>query len=324
MTIPFGRRTFLGGAAAAGALLGRGGVAAGGPAPPVSPVPPGSSTMPAITPRAEWGGDLAPTGPLLPEEDVRFLLVHHTVDANTYAQGDVPGLLRAIYGFHTGDKGWSDVAYNFFIDRYGGIWEGRTGSLDGPVQVDATGGSQGFAQLCCLIGDHQVEAPTPEAVASLVEMLAWLGERHQIDTSVGAMTQFVSRGSNRWPAGTTVDARTISGHRDMSQTACPGDAAYALVAEELPSRATALRLEQAAAAAPSTTTSSSVPASTSTTVGSEAAAPTPPGSNTSTSSSDGDGGTDLVMLGAGTALVAGGLAALAALLRRRQQPPEAG
>jgi hypothetical protein len=33
---------------------------------------------------------------------------------------------------------------------------------------------------------------------------------------------FTSRGSNRWPAGATVKAATISGHRDTSQTACPG------------------------------------------------------------------------------------------------------
>lgn len=312
MTVPFGRRTFLGGAVAAGALLGRGGVAAGGPAPPAA------TPVPAITPRAEWGADLPAKGTLLPEEDVRFLLVHHTVDNNSYAPGDVPSMLRSIYGFHTGaDKGWPDVAYNFFIDRYGGIWEGRTGSIDGPVQVDATGGSQGFAQLCCLIGDHQVEAPTPEAVTSLVAMLAWLGERHQIDTSVGAMTQFVSRGSNLWPAGTTVDAKTISGHRDMSQTACPGDAAYALVEEQLPSQVTALRLEQAAAAAPTTTTSSSVSASSTTSVAAETAAPAP-------TTSSGGGDNDLLTLGIGTMLMGGGLAALAALLRRKQRPPEPG
>ena len=52
-------------------------------------------------------------------------------------------------------------------------------------------------------------------------------------TSPGATAQFVSRGSNRWPAGESVVATTVSGHRDMSMTACPGDAFYPFVHDGL-------------------------------------------------------------------------------------------
>ena len=71
----------------------------------------------AMQPRAAWGADLPPRGPL-PEEaagDVRFLLVHHTASANGYAQAEVPGLLRGFYGLHTGTKGWPDIAYNLSL-----------------------------------------------------------------------------------------------------------------------------------------------------------------------------------------------------------------
>ena len=197
-----------------------------------------------VRPRADWAGGLTPTGPLRQERsgDTRFLLVHHTASANDYDPGDVPGLLRGFYWFHTGpDRRWPDVAYNFFVDRYGTVWEGRTGSLTGPVMADATGGSQGFAQLCCFIGDHQVEAPTPAAQLSMTALLAALADTYAIDTAPGATTTFVSRGSNRWPAGTTVTTTTIAGHRDMSLTACPGDAAYRLVRDVFPAAVTALR-----------------------------------------------------------------------------------
>ena len=109
-----------------------------------------------VQPRSAWGADLMPKGPLAQEAagDVRFLLVHHTASSNSYAEAGVAGLLRGFYGFHTGEKGWPDIAYNFLVDRFGRVWEGRTGSLDAPVKVDATGGSQGFAQLACFIGDH--------------------------------------------------------------------------------------------------------------------------------------------------------------------------
>ncbi len=193
-----------------------------------------------MRPRADWARGLTPTGPLQQERpgDTRFLLVHHTASANGYDPGDVPGLLRGFYRFHTGpDRKWPDVAYNFFVDRYGTVWEGRTGSLAGPVMADATGGSQGFAQLCCFIGNHQVEAPTPEARTSMTALLAALADTYAIETAPGATTTFVSRGSNRWPAGTTVTTTTIAGHRDMSLTTCPGDTAYELVSSYVSTRA---------------------------------------------------------------------------------------
>ncbi len=222
-------------------------------------------TAPAIRPRADWGADLPPKGPLDSErpEDVRFLLVHHSVSVNDYPVQAVPEELRSFYRLHTApDKGWADIAYNFLIDRFGGIWEGRAGSVEAPVRGDATGGSQGFALLCCFIGDHRTVAPSAEAQASMVALLAWLAERYAIDPRPGATASFVSRGSNRWPAGASVTTTTIAGHRDMSKTACPGDAAYHLVRNDFPTRvAAALGLQ---VAAPASTTTATAAATTAT------------------------------------------------------------
>ena len=212
-------------------LGGLGTVAVAGLLGPIVPTPAGAQ-QPAIVPRSQWGPQLAPTGPIAAEPDVRFLLVHHTVNANTYAAGDVVGLLGAIYSFHTGpERGWPDIAYNFFVDRFGTVYEGRTGSLAGAVAGDASGGSQGFAQLCTFIGDHSSVPPSAAAQASMAGLLGFLGARHGLDLSPGATATFTSRGSNRHPAGASVTTPTISGHRDMSTTACPGDAAYAMVAD---------------------------------------------------------------------------------------------
>lgn len=205
-----------------------------------------------IRPRSAWDGGHGATGELVPEE-VRFLLVHHTAGPNEYEPYDVPALIRDAYRFHVGpSKGWPDIAYNFLIDRFGGVWEGRTGSLTGPVMADATGGSQGFAQLVCLLGDFTDEMPTDPALDSLTRTLRWLADRFSIDTTPGATTRFVSRGSNRWPAGREVVARTISGHRDMSATACPGDTFYPVVRDELQGRVDALRSVDAPSSSPPT------------------------------------------------------------------------
>lgn len=186
--------------------------------------------MPAILPRASWGAVLPPVGPVEVEApgDVRFLLVHHTASGNDYGQDDVAGLLQSFHRAHTSpEKGWPDIAYNFMVDRFGRTWEGRAGSIAGPVKGSATGGSQGFAQLCCFIGNHELAPPTPDAQAAMVALLGWLADRYGIN--VAGQTSFTSRGSNRFPAGTPVTTSTIAGHRDMSQTVCPGVFGYDLV-----------------------------------------------------------------------------------------------
>ena len=196
--------------------------------------------MPAIHRRLDWAdASMGPKG-ALEQEAPRFLVVHHTASGNDYPEDSVAAYLRRVFDLHTG-KGWPDVAYNFFVDRYGGCWEGRTGSLAGPVRADATGGSQGHAQLVCLIGNFEEARPTAAAVDALVELLAWLAERDGIDAAPGAMVEFVSRGSNRWPAGETVRTRTIAGHREMSQTLCPGGNLFALLEHDIPTRVAAAR-----------------------------------------------------------------------------------
>lgn len=208
----------------------------------------------AVRPRSDWAEGRAAKGPL-EVEDVRFLLVHHTLQPdNDYGQADVPRLIRGIFDYHTGsEKGWPDVAYNFFVDQFGGVWEGRTGSLSGPVAGSATGGNQGFSQLCCFLGDHTSTPPTAAATSSMLALLAMLADRYGVDTSPGASVQFVSRGSNKWPAGKSVRASTISVHSDMSSTECPGEACRSLVRAEFHQRVSALRSATTTQVAPSTT-----------------------------------------------------------------------
>ena len=204
-----------------------------------------------INPRDTWAGTRQPKGP--PEtEDVRFLIVHHSASWNGHSGEEAPAILRSFYDFHTGpERGWNDIAYNFLIDADGGVWEGRAGSLDGPVAGDATGGNQGHTQLVCVIGDFNEAHPSEAALSSLVTLLAWLADRYEISTSPGAVVTFTSRGSSRHAAGRRVTTPTITGHRTMSQTSCPGDHLDAYVVGSLMADVETLR------APPSTTTTTS-------------------------------------------------------------------
>ena len=218
----------LAGAVVGGSALLLTGGALGGPTASAAPAPspvPAVEVMPglSILPRDAWGADLPPKG-RIQREDPRFLLVHHTASPNNYRSAR--DVIRLTYRWHTSNdptKGWPDVAYQFFVGRDGDVWEGRAGALAGPVMASATGGSQGWAQLVCLLGDFTSVQPSPAAIDSLVKVLAWLGIRHAIDTSPGATATFVSRGSQKWKRGTLVTSTTIAPHRDMSYTGCPGN-----------------------------------------------------------------------------------------------------
>ncbi len=278
-----------------------------------------------VQPRSAWGADLLPTGPLPSEApgDVRFLLVHHTAGENRYGPGDVVPTLRSIYRFHTGRRGWPDVAYNFFVDRYGGVWEGRTGSLEAPIIGDATGGNQGFSQLCCFMGNHESEPPTPEAWLSMTQLLAMLADRYAIDTAPGTTTTFTSRGSNKLPAGETVTLATIAGHRDVSLTECPGDAAYDVVAGDLQSHVSLVRAlpptTPSTTAAPATTAVSPTTVEPTTTAG----APSTAGDSTEQSaanakSPEDDGTSPAVWIAAGVAAVSAAGVGAGELRRRKR------
>lgn len=193
----------------------------------------------AVEPRSTWADDSRPTRSTPPDETVEFLLVHHTAGPS---QGDPIQLIRQVYDFHTGpEKGWPDVAYNFFVEPGGRVFEARAGSLQRAVEASATGGNQGFSQLVCLLGDFTSRNPTDAQLRSLNQTLAWLADRYGLDTSPGATATFTSRGSNRWSEGTQVTADIISGHREMSATACPGDTFFPYLKDRVQAEVHTLR-----------------------------------------------------------------------------------
>lgn len=299
---------------------------AGSASPPQLPMVTVAPGLDIVT-REGWATNRPPRGAIQVESDVRFLLVHHTAEpGNDYGPGEAPRLLRGMYDYHTGPaKRWPDIAYNFLIDQFGVVYEGRSGSLTQASQPDATGGSQGFSQLACFIGNFDKQAPTTAALDSMVRVLAYLAERYGIDISPGATTDFVSRGSNRYPAGAPVHTKTVAGHRDMSNTTCPGDFVYAMIQDNsLAARASEILQ---ASATTTTVSASTTTATASTTVESPTLPPSTPSSETTvplvgsthepaTKSADNSSSGLFVV---GGALALGAAAVVPLLLRRSHQ-----
>ena len=80
----------------------------------------GATTQPRIRPRSDWGASQCPTRGVSYGR-VRAAVVHHTVTANAYSRAQVPAAILAVCRFHRNTNGWSDIGYNFVVDRFGRI-----------------------------------------------------------------------------------------------------------------------------------------------------------------------------------------------------------
>ena len=91
--------------------------------------PLGMPAEPPIVTRAGWGADEALRSGAPLYGVVRCAFVHHTVNGNTYSRSQAPALVRGIYYYPRRSNGWRDIGYNFLIDRFGTIYEGRYGGV---------------------------------------------------------------------------------------------------------------------------------------------------------------------------------------------------
>ncbi|QCW52412.2 hypothetical protein FE634_05185 [Nocardioides dongxiaopingii] len=184
------------------------------------------SPKPAMRGRAQWGADPAlRSGAARYNSTIQQVHVHHTVNSNTYARDDVPGLLRGIYRYHTQNLGWSDIGYNFLVDRFGRTWVGRAGGPRKPVLGAHTLGFNSTSTGVAVIGNFEDARPRRNVVSALVRLSAWKLDRY--DRKPRGRVSVTSSGSDRFPAGERPRLPTIDGHRDTNQTACPGERLYA-------------------------------------------------------------------------------------------------
>ncbi len=168
---------------------------------------------PAISSRAAWGADESLRTGSPSYAVVRAAVVHHTAGSNTYTAAEVPAVLRGIYAFHTSGRGWSDIGYNVLADRYGRLWEGRYGGVSkGVVGAHVAGYNTGSFGVS-VMGTFETAAPPAATQEAVAQVLAWKLSLYGVSAT-----------STTSLAGKTIPA--VVGHRDLGQTACPGQAFY--------------------------------------------------------------------------------------------------
>lgn len=173
-------------------------------APSRGPMDPGAVAPPTHG-RAEWKA-LPPTNPLSPDPLPWRITLHHSDGRYTTSLAESLDETRFIQDFHQNGRQWSDIAYHFVVDPLGNIIEGRPLETLGAHTLNNNEGNVGIV----LLGTYHApknDQTTPAQLAAVGELGRFLVRRFGID-----------------PA-------SLKGHRDYKQTDCPGDLAFAKLAE---------------------------------------------------------------------------------------------
>ena len=151
---------------------------------------------------------------------VEMAFVHHTVNANSYTRAQAPGLVRGIYYYDVKGLEWSDLGYNFLVDRYGTIYEGRYGGMTkGVIGAQVLGfntGSTGIAMIGTFISAQPAGG---DDRAPLKRLLAWKLDVHHVDPRASARLE--CRYTRKFTEGEIVTFPVIAGHRAANWTALP-------------------------------------------------------------------------------------------------------
>jgi len=175
---------------------------------------------PALIPQEEWRAGLPPPNYQRATTQVNHVIIHHSATFNSLT--DYENVVRNIYLFHTRDREWSDIGYNFLVAPDGTLFEGR-----GAGSQNVDGDNVRGAHFCgrnsgtmgvCLLGNYNSAVPTDTALATIVRVTSWKLDKEGLDP-MAAVTH-----------PTNNNLGVIAAHRDGCATECPGENLYSRLA----------------------------------------------------------------------------------------------
>ena len=198
--------------------------------PAALPVATSANGLPVpVTTRAEWGANASYMSWDPDYASAGHVVVHHTAGTNNYSAGQSASIVRGIYYYHAVTLDWGDIGYNFLIDKYGTVFEGRSGSVAAPagrmsVGAHARGVNTGTMGLS-MMGDYSSISPSDAQLSAVGRMAGWFLKRAGITDANGRAGLHVWT-TERYQAGSTISMPRILGHRDVGYTTCPGNVGY--------------------------------------------------------------------------------------------------
>ena len=164
------------------------------------PAPPAADQFAGATqvmPRSAWTTDRPRVALANRMGRIERITIHHdAMDAAGFrSASDAKRRLSDIHRIHTDNNGWADIGYHYAIDPMGNIWSARPVNLQGAHVRDWNEHNLGIM----LMGNFMYEQPTPRALASLQSLVQSESARYR------------------------VSAARVGTHRELGNTACPGD-----------------------------------------------------------------------------------------------------
>lgn len=152
------------------------------------------------------------------------IIIHHTAKdygANRTME-DVKKDIQQIYKYHTINRNFGDIGYNFLIDQMWNIYEWRAG---GQWAVWMHASSNNVASIwIALMWNFQNDTPTVEQMKSLVNLTTAVAKYYHIDPL--GYTYTFSTNNDEEPYVVATKNPNIMWHKNVKATACPGTNLY--------------------------------------------------------------------------------------------------
>ena len=152
------------------------------------------------------------------------IIIHHTAwDYNpNWTINDVKKEIQDIYKYHTINRDFGDIWYNFLIDQMWNIYEWRAG-WEWSVWMHASNNNITSIWIA-LMWNFQNDTPTVEQMKSLVNLTTAVAKYYHIDPH--GYTNTFTLNSTKDPYVTAKVNPNIMWHENVKATACPGKNLY--------------------------------------------------------------------------------------------------
>lgn len=180
--------------------------------------------FPEIITRSQWCGGSASCSQVNTSYtptiiNATHVVIHHGASPNTYTSGQA--VVQSYYNYHVNTLGWTDIGYNYIVDKNGNFYQGRhnLNVTTADVRGAHAGSSNSTSIGINFPGNADVTIATTAQLDKVKHLLAWWFDYKGLSpiTSASFQTQ---------DYGILVKPR-ICGHKDIGQTACPGNDLYA-------------------------------------------------------------------------------------------------
>lgn len=154
------------------------------------------------------------------------IIVHHTASdiSNLKSKADVLDYLSGVYRYHTIERWRWDIWYNFIIDPFWNIYEGRAG-WEWVVWAHAKRNNTPSIWISLIWNFNNIQ-PTKQSLNSLVSLVIALSKKYNINPY--SRTDY-HKDSKQAPYLVSQENYVIAGHKDAWITSCPWVNLYKLL-----------------------------------------------------------------------------------------------